>query len=160
MIAHLRQHGDFDVENDDDFDLERNVPTITKGLMFKDIYNLWKFVRANFDPNPIIIDGDELMTNPAELLPKYCRAVGIPYDCSLLRWDSSSAVTKTWVTPLGPDDDIRKSLVLFYDRAIESDRFLPPNKLPPIDHMTPDVIRCADKVIDYYTEMYNARIGA
>ncbi|XP_030845055.1 uncharacterized protein LOC115925418 [Strongylocentrotus purpuratus] len=34
----------------------------------------------NIDPNPVIIDADELAMHPAELLPKLCEVSGMPFD--------------------------------------------------------------------------------
>ena len=105
---------------------------------------------------PIVIDGDDLMSNPAEILPKYCRAAGLPYRESLLKWDASTDVVNDWKLP--GDENLTKSLHHLYERALRSSEFFPPSPMPDRDHVTPDVIRCVDQNMEYYNEMYNARI--
>ena len=146
---------DVDVDN---FDLEKDDPLKTSGLMYKEIYDLWQFVREHVQPDPIIIDGDELLSKPDEILPKYCRAIGIPYNESLLHWDSSPEVTKMWKTPVGPDDDLQTTFMSFFQTSMNSSKFFPPSNMPALDEVTPDVIRCTNKVMGYYTEMFEARL--
>ena len=51
---------------------------IYPGCLFKEHYDLWKYVKENLDPNPVIIDSDDLLSDPAVMMSKYCTALGIP----------------------------------------------------------------------------------
>ena len=157
MIKHLIDQSLLDVDADS-FDLERDDPLMTPGLMYKEIYDLWQFIRAHVHSDPIIIDGDDLLAKPDEILPKYCRAIGIPYNESLLQWDSSPEATKMWKTPIGPDDDIQTTFMSFFQTSMNSSQFFPPSKMPSLEEVTHDVIRCTDDVMSYYNEMYEARL--
>ena len=157
MIAYLSSVGLLKV-HEHDYDFEKDNPQMPAGLFFKEVYDLWTFVRTNIDPYPIVIDGDDLFTNPAEVLPKYCRAVGIPYNQSLLRWDSSTEVTKSWRTAFGSVNDVATRYRSYYQRALESSEFRPPRPMPSIKDLTPDVIRCSYQVMKYYNEMYESRL--
>ena len=56
------------------FDIGRNCPIVkSTDLLFDEICELWKFIGNKPGSTPIVIDGDDLMTNPAEMLPKCCR---------------------------------------------------------------------------------------
>lgn len=37
--------------------------------------------------NPLIIDADDLLCSPSTIMSGYCRAVGLPYDTSILQWN-------------------------------------------------------------------------
>ncbi|XP_071485853.1 uncharacterized protein [Diadema antillarum] len=138
------------------FDVGRDYPFMDPSqLAFGELYELWKYVRENLDSNPIVIDADDLLSNPAELLPKYCEAIGLPYDESLLKWDASMALTEKWNVA---GEDLIGSIKGFYDRALTTGIFAPPGPMPSRDHVTPDVIRCTDTVMKYYDELYQSRL--
>eukprot|EP00057_Strongylocentrotus_purpuratus_P010689 XP_011665163.1 PREDICTED: uncharacterized protein LOC105438705 [Strongylocentrotus purpuratus] len=139
------------------FDVGRDNPfrNAGDGSMYKDVYDMWKYVNENLDAESIVVDSDDLLSNPAEILPKICRAAGLPYDESLLKWDGSSEVTKSWMVPA---DDIVERMVYFYEIAIKSSKFLPASNMPSRDDVRPDVIRCTDQAMKYYDEMYEVRI--
>ncbi|XP_071485873.1 uncharacterized protein [Diadema antillarum] len=124
-------------------------------LAFGELYELWKYVRENLDSDPIVIDADDLLSNPAELLPKYCEAIGLPYDESLLKWDASMSLTGKWNVA---GEDLIQSIKCFYDRALTTGTFGSPGPMPSRDHVTPDVIRCTDAVMKYYDELYESRL--
>ncbi|XP_041481690.1 uncharacterized protein LOC121428881 [Lytechinus variegatus] len=137
------------------YDLERHNHYMTPGLFIKDVYDLWKYIRENVDSNPIVMDGDDLLANPSEMLPKYCRAVGLPYEKSRLTWDASLNVVKTWKLPA---DDLLENIVAWYGTATRSSGFKPANRMPSRDEVTQDVIRCTDQVLPFYEEMYEHRM--
>ncbi|XP_003727377.1 uncharacterized protein LOC100887840 [Strongylocentrotus purpuratus] len=138
------------------FDIRRDSPFRNTGdSSHKYVYDMWKYVKENLGSETIVVDSDDLLTNPAELLPKICRAAGLPYDESLLKWDGSSEVTKSWMVP---SDYIVENMVYFFDRAIMSSEFLPASKMPSRDDVRPDVIRCTDQAMKFYDEMYEVRI--
>nr|XP_054770115.1 uncharacterized protein LOC129277952 [Lytechinus pictus] len=142
---------------DENFDMTTDVPFMMPGYMYKCQFDLWKYVRENIDPNPVIIDSDELANHPAELLPKLCEATGMPYDPSLLEWDSSPDCSLDWrcLHPLKKKDGTLRGP---YHMALHSTCFNAPRPLVPRDDMTPDMIKCVDATQDYYNEMAAHRI--
>ncbi|XP_072171348.1 uncharacterized protein [Diadema setosum] len=137
-------------------DVGRDYPFMDPSqLAFGELYELWKYVRENLDSDPIVIDADDLLSNPAELLPKYCEAIGLPYDESLLRWDASMALTGKWNVA---GEGLIESIKGFYGRALTTGIFAPPGPMPSRNHLTPDVIRCTDAVMKYYDELYESRL--
>ena len=145
--------------NENTFDLEHDDPYMTPGLLFRDIYDVWQHVRKNANAEPIVIDADDLLTKPAEVLSKYCNAVGLPYDESLLNLSSPSDldVFKIWRSPIGANE-LQMTVSAFSKTAMKSTAFMPPKEMPERDHMTPDVIRSVDRIIEYYDEMYEHRM--
>ncbi|XP_054768592.2 uncharacterized protein LOC129276201 [Lytechinus pictus] len=138
------------------YDVERHDRFFPPGCFVKELYDFWKYLQdSGTDPNPIIIDGDDLLTRPAETLSAYCAAVGLPYNDSLLKWDASVEAFKK-MKACG--DGLLMDLVHFYGTAMKSSCFLPPSKSVSRDQLTADVIRCSDKVMSYFDEMYEARL--
>nr|XP_054768594.1 uncharacterized protein LOC129276203 [Lytechinus pictus] len=138
----------FDLQRDDDFIAN------SQGWYMKDLYDLWKYLQDS-GIDPIIIDGDDLLTKPAETLSAYCAAVGLPYNDSLLRWDASVEAFKK-MKACG--DNLLMDIVTFYGTAMKSSCFLPPRKKPPRDQLPADVIKGSDEVMKYFEEMYEARL--
>ncbi|XP_072014835.1 uncharacterized protein [Amphiura filiformis] len=62
---------------------------------------LWKYVKAEgLEPRPVIVDIDELMENPKEMLEAYCKEIGIPFTEDLLTWPAGDDVmTEIWMVP-------------------------------------------------------------
>ena len=155
LLSHLAMIGEPADENT--FDIGRENPfTDRPDEIFKDIFHTWKHVRETSDTGPpIVIDNDDLLMKPAEVLSKFCEAVGLPFDDALLKWDASTEVTKKWMFF---SEELIEKFTHAYERAITSSEFIPPRDLPDRDHVTPDVIRCADGAMKYYSEMYAARL--
>ncbi|XP_071490055.1 uncharacterized protein [Diadema antillarum] len=137
------------------FDLLEDCKHMDSGYYIKDVYDFWKYVREEIEPDPIVIDTDDLLNNPREILQKYCELVGLPFSESLMQWDPSIDICKTW-KQCGDDQIIQ--MQPFYGRAMRSSCFMPPTKQVPRDKLTPDVIKGIDETMKYFEEMYEHRI--
>ncbi|XP_071477857.1 uncharacterized protein [Diadema antillarum] len=146
-----------DAADEQTFDLERDDPYMTPGLLFKDLYDVWNHVRENFDEDPIIMDADDILSNPAEMLSKYCRAVGLPYDEALLKFREDLDVFQIWKAPIEAEE-LRMTVSAFSGTATSSVEFMSAKPMPSREEMTPDVTRCSDQIIAYYEEMYEFRM--
>ena len=155
ILKHLSDNRHLSVDPDN-FDFGKDDPFISSGLVYEQVYATWKFVRENIDPHPVVLDGDDLMSRPHEMLPKYCRAVGIPYDESLLRWDSSPQVANSWVYAC--PDGLDTCYQSFHKRALQSESFYPPKEIPDPASLTHDVLRCAKRMMGYYEEMCQTKL--
>ena len=75
---------------------------IFESRLFKDLYDQWQYVKENLDPDPVIIDSDELLSDPKHMLSKYCAALDIPYSDSLTEWDGDPKHVQKWWLPFQP----------------------------------------------------------
>lgn len=137
------------------FDLMRDDEHGDGGYYIQAVYDFWKYVRAELEEDPIVIDADDLLTHPKEIIAKYCELVGLPFSESLLQWDPSLDTFKTWKQC---GDDQLMQMVDFYGRAMRSSCFMPPSTPVSRDKMTPDVIKGIDMTMAGYLEMYEHRI--
>lgn len=78
--------------------LRRLLPDFTmEETGFDQQLRLFNLARELSGELPVLIDGDELRTRPAEVVSAYCRAIDIPFDSGALRWDPGLAPRwKTW----------------------------------------------------------------
>ena len=83
-------------DNEQAYDLERDDRFFTQcpGYFVKEQYDLWVYVKETFNPNPLVIDTEDLLRKPKETLFAYCSVVGLPYSDNLLKWDGSMDVVK------------------------------------------------------------------
>ena len=141
------------------FDLINDSPPefLPKGLFFKELYDLWMYVKQNLDPSPIVIDSDDLLTDPGNILAKYCESLGIPYKDKLLSWDGSPDVVDKWVTIYKPCKKF-KVAEIYFQKAFGSTHFLGPTPLPSEESLTSDIRECVRRAMPFYQEMYAARI--
>ena len=130
------------------------------GYFFKESYDLYRHVQETYDPHPIIIDADDLQSNPGGLLKAYCDAVGIPFSDDLLRWDRSDDVTRTW--------KIRRILLqlhrladyTFLENAFSSYEFQKPLSSPNIvvRDLPEDIRQYVNFAMPFYEKMYKERL--
>lgn len=127
------------------------------GLFFKELYDLWSYVKANLDPNPVIVDSDDLLSDPPTVLSRFCSAVGMPYTDGLLKWDGNPDTTSDWITAFSPPNDF-EFIRIYCKNAFSTTNFLPPSPIPDLESLTQDVKECVEASMPYYQAMYENRI--
>ncbi|XP_072029745.1 uncharacterized protein [Amphiura filiformis] len=122
-------------------------------------FNLLKYVQENLDPNPVIIDSDDLQNNPASTLRQFCEAVGIPYNDSLLEWPGNRDIMKTWIgSRIALQGNLLENEGGFYENALRSSSFLPSTATPNRSELSEDVLKVADDALPFYEQMYQMRL--
>ncbi|XP_054771771.2 uncharacterized protein LOC129279694 [Lytechinus pictus] len=145
-----------DAADEREFDLKKDdILVRNSNEYFSMMHSIWKSVRDSTDPDPIVINTDDLLANPVEVLQKFCHLTGLPYSDSLLHWDSAPDITKTW--KVASDDTVEKAVHL-YGTAVTSSQFLPPK--PPIskDRLSPDALQFAKDSMHFFEEMNKFKI--
>lgn len=54
---------------------------------FKQMYDLYQFIVNRLDQQPVIIDADDLLANPAGTMEAYCKVTNLPFDENMLKWE-------------------------------------------------------------------------
>ncbi|EDO48455.1 predicted protein [Nematostella vectensis] len=75
----------------------------------KELYDMYEFVKNHLDPSPLVIDSDDLLHFPDEVMRMFCAAVGIGYQENMMRW--TPGPVEGWDRPLcqGWHDDVMVS---------------------------------------------------
>ena len=136
------------------------VALMPKGFAVKELHDLITyFQEAGIEPDPIIIDADDLLENPGSILRQYCNLTGIPYSEELLQWPSAKDGMKSWK---GAREFLLGNLVPdtggYYDAALNSTCFHPPKEMPRREDLDEDVLECVDFSMPYYDKMYAMRL--
>ncbi|XP_077992857.1 uncharacterized protein LOC144446886 [Glandiceps talaboti] len=53
---------------------------------FQPVYDLYNYLTKEKGQRPVVIDSNELIQNPRDLLQRYCKIMGIPFYESMLKW--------------------------------------------------------------------------
>ena len=125
---------------------------------FGEMYEFWKHLKANVDPEVLIIDADDLLANPAPYIRKICDVIGVEYREDMLKWDPSREILKKWRggwIKMYTSDAAANSLT--FQRGYHSSQFHPSGPMQAKSEMSQDVIRLIDRGIDMYREMYEHR---
>ena len=135
------------------YDIEKHDVTRKAFRFFEYLHALWGHVREKIDPNPIVINSQDLLDNPERILNKLCELTGLPYHDSLLHWDASTDAIKNWKA-VG-DNLVYRAM---YNQGITSTEFLPSKEPMAEDQLTDDVIRLADASMTCYNDMNKHRM--
>ncbi|XP_072028032.1 uncharacterized protein [Amphiura filiformis] len=130
---------------------------LPSGFFFKEEYALYQHVKEHYEPNPVIIDADDLLADPCRILKAYCQAVGIPYTDDLLQWESGrECMDQEWM--------VAKELIMIenirnpHAETFSSTCFGKPTKTPDREELSDDVRYYSDICMEYYEVMYANRL--
>ncbi|XP_071829060.1 uncharacterized protein [Apostichopus japonicus] len=130
--------------------------------LFKLHHRLWKYVKEKYETDPIVIDGQDLLSQPEVILPKYFQRLGIPFKESYLSWEASpDKPAKCWKG--SADFVLLEAQTGVTSRAVQSTQFTPP-KVPrgtpsrPEWTITPELKEYTEDAMPFYEEMYKHRI--
>ncbi|KAJ8050385.1 hypothetical protein HOLleu_03572 [Holothuria leucospilota] len=119
------------------------------------LHAFWQYVRNTIDPNPVVIDTDDLQNYPEQILRKYCEAVGVVFKTTYLKWDSGKETLKRITGPL----QLLSDQTDLYVNAFSSSSFLPVTSQPPsFESLTSDEQKYCSSLLPGYHEMYLSRI--
>ena len=120
--------------------------------------DLVEYVKRNGEPNPIIIDSDDLQAFPVSVMRQYCDAVGIPFAESMLQWPSGTDILDDWIINADIVAANRSKIGGFFDAAFNSTHFLPPSKIPSREELTDNILELVDASMPYYEKLCKMRI--
>ncbi|XP_072028015.1 uncharacterized protein [Amphiura filiformis] len=130
---------------------------LPSGLFFKEQYELYQHVKEHYEPNPVIIDTDDLLADPGRLLKAYCQAVGIPYSDELLHWKPGrECLDQQWM--VAKELILTQTLANPHAETFASSCFGKSSKVPNQGELSDDVRHCSDVCMEYYEAMYANRL--
>ncbi|XP_072027778.1 uncharacterized protein [Amphiura filiformis] len=130
---------------------------LPKGLYYKEMHDLYMYVKEHFEPNPVIIDTDDLLADPGRVLKAYCQEVGIPYTDDLLQWKPGrECMDQLWMIAKG--EILSNDIGGFHSATFMSTGFNKSTPLPDRSQLSEDVLVCSDQSMEYYNEMHENRL--
>ena len=74
---------------------------------FKELLELYEFVKQHIHKNPIVVEADDLLKFPNEMMQSYCEAVGLKYEKDMTSWQPGSFLD--WEKCLNWHEEVIKS---------------------------------------------------
>lgn len=134
-------------------------PFCPKRYGYAEMWDLVEYIKQQGDPNPVLIDADDLQASPASIMRQYCDAIGIPFNESMIQWSGDRDLLDDWI--------INSTFVAvnkisgkggFYEAAFSSTHFKAPSKIPSRSELTDDILELVDASMPYYEKLYALRI--
>ena len=136
---------------------ELPLHVMPKGYFFKELYDMHYHIKKTIDPNPLVLEIDDLLNNPSVVLKAYCEAVNIPYSDDLLHWKAGRENMDTkWKT--AKEEIARHNRGGHNDATFQSTGFIKPGPCPKREDLDEDVLYCSDVIMKYYQELYDNRM--
>ena len=131
---------------------------VSKGFGYIELHDLCMFL-CEKNKKVVIIDADDLQTNPEWVMRQYCRAVGLTFEKSYLQWEKGEERLYQWHMCRNMlYEGLEEEFGAYYRSAVESTHFLPPRPLPSRQDLSSDVLEIVDTVLPYYERLYDMRI--
>lgn len=113
---------------------------------FRQLFELYQFIDRHVHKNPVVVDAEDLLRFPNEIMQSYCEAVGLPFDERMISWQPGP------VAEWGP-------CTAWHDEVMNSAGILPPqeNTGEPTD-LPPEVVSAVEECLPYYKKLAALRI--
>ena len=128
-------------------------PLVPDNNGIEQLYNLFKTVQL-VDPYPIVIDADDLLMSPKQVMKQYCCATGLPFEESMLTW--TPGVVTDWTQ--------FRYYKEWHEKAMMSCGFLKPtaaldsNEVQLSVNLPEDIKDAVHKAFPFYESMCAARM--
>ncbi|XP_072048479.1 uncharacterized protein [Amphiura filiformis] len=134
---------------------------IPSGYFFKEMYDLVHHIRDVLKLKVIIIDSDDLLENPEEMIKAYCKETGLTYSDTMLNWEPNNDIWWNWMLP--KETSLKwwwRSVYYGYNpthkTSFSQSGFGEKMDLP--DHVDDDVRELAQASMKYYNELFTQRL--
>ena len=115
----------------------------------RQLYELFRVVQQ-IDPNPLVLDADDLLENPKEMMQLYCSSTGLPFTEDMLTWEPGAI--EEW--------NHGRKYDIWHRTAMYSSGFIKPKSSAPesLSEYPKIVEECIQDSLPYYEAMYQVRV--
>ena len=121
---------------------------------FRQLHQMYELVKQRLDPTPVVIDADDLLESPKQIMKAYCDGVGITFEEHMTSWKAGESA-QAW-----KNSDWNHA---WCKRAINSNGFIKSSttadSFDKADVTYPaDVMKAIEESQPFYDKLYSARI--
>ncbi|CAH3043111.1 unnamed protein product [Porites lobata] len=117
---------------------------------FQELFEMYSFVKDNLDANPVVVDADDLLESPKQIMKEYCDRVGIKYEEHMTTWKPGEII-QAW----------QDGWVIAWRRgALNSSGFIKSDtssSKPEIEYPS-DVVKAMEDSQAFYDKMFSVRL--
>lgn len=113
-------------------------------------YHMYELVRSTINNSPLVIDADDLATNPEAVVQAFCEEIGIPFIEQSLQWDNIPPTTNLtwWIGGDWHHDNLKKST------GFQTKRF---KEYPQVSEI-PKLVETYDRCLPYFEMLHAKRL--
>lgn len=127
-----------------------------KGYVYKEMYDLYIHLTEVLGEDVLIIDAEDLIARPLDVLKIYCEKTGIPFDKNMIRWRPCDEDMDDWM--FSKKLMTMNRIVGQYDRALTSDGLgKPSNRVVDVTKYSNECQRAISMSEPYYMKLYQKR---
>ena len=114
----------------------------------RQLYELYQVVQQ-IDPTPLVLDADDLLKNPKEMMQLYCSSTGLPFTEDMLTWEPGDV--EEW--------NHGRKYDVWHRTAMYSSGFIKPKPSAPesLSEYPKIVEECIQESLPYYEALYQVR---
>lgn len=136
-------------------DLERKIPQQLQS--FSKMCDLLEYIKVHHDEKPLIIDCDDLLSNPIGIMQAYCKDIGVQFVPDILHWETGDAVMKNrWF--VSKQNIATYKAGKLYESSFASTGFQQPSDLPLRLDLPDELLPLVDSQMPYYEQLYEQAI--
>ncbi|XP_033097285.1 branched-chain-amino-acid aminotransferase-like protein 2 [Anneissia japonica] len=126
------------------------------GYMYKELHDLYFHLLETTGEDPLILDADDLLADPKQMMMKYCQAIGLPYRDEMLNWEPNEKMN--W--NVAYSNLIADKIMGWYSDAMNSDGLRQKLVRTKVDIKSlPDDVKEVVKFVQpFYDAMYKRRL--
>lgn len=118
---------------------------------FVELIQMFELVTKHLKQDAIIVDADDLLNHPEDMLCQYCNKVGLNFEPKMLNWEEM------------PEDlTVFQDWMPWFEGVLTSKTFQPSKTKPPSPAVMPELPGYVEKAIKdntpYYERLYQLRI--
>ena len=116
---------------------------------FRQLHEMYQFVKEKLDSNPVIVDADDLLDSPKQIMKAYCERVGMKYKDHMTSWKAGE-LPQHWKG--------RQFSLMWRDAAINSSGFIKTSNVQDGVTQPAVVINAIEENQPFYEKLYAARV--
>ncbi|XP_033125728.1 branched-chain-amino-acid aminotransferase-like protein 2 [Anneissia japonica] len=130
-----------------------------QGYAFKQLWDLYEHVTEVLKEDTVVIDADDLLCYPEQVIRRYCTATGLQFNNGMLEWKSNVDITQNWSSSLK-----LLNYVGVYESAMKSNSFFKHTpcakrkKDTDVSSLPEDVQKAIEISQPFYDKLYRVRI--
>jgi len=123
---------------------------------FKELLDMYRFIVANKEENPVVVDAGDLLEDPEGIMRAYCEGIGVTFDIEMLHWEPRHLPIVHAPENRGWHTNVINSTGFHRYGCSNSD--INENEKTNEERLPEIVIQTIEDSMPYYEEMYKQRV--
>ncbi|XP_071953470.1 uncharacterized protein [Antedon mediterranea] len=127
------------------------ISWLPEGLGYQELWELYCYIENENGKKPFVVNSEDLLNDPQQVLKQYCEAVGFEYNDGLLNWDSKPKVKWNMAQAVWDLEPIYN----WFSNSLTAGGFKKglSKPLPSIEELPKIVQECVRKSMPYYEKL-------